>query len=220
MSDPDDESIEHLAAFEARFPLDAFEPIARTLGKNVDQASLSALRHWLLPYFDFYADSTGKEPSRAERIQSLEAVRDAATTLLKFTAIGWLTRPTIEAVSNQQFTATVRRLAEEAQAGIQKLRKLGRTGRPAKNTGFRDLVPHLVHVYEHLTKTKAGKPYWLPDSRAYGGAFYLFAVAIWRCIRDCLPEARNALPKSKMALAEELKDHWSKDHNAKGEKVL
>jgi hypothetical protein len=67
-------------------------------------------------------------------------------------------------------------------------------------------------------KKNAGKPYWLPDSRVYGGDFYRFAVAIWQCLRDWLPEVRNALPKTEQALAEELRDHWPKERVEAGKR--
>src|SRR5262249_11032127 len=97
-------------------------------------------------------------------------------------------------------------------AQIQLLSRLGRTGRPAKNAAFRELTPELVRIYEHLAETKAKRPNWRGDSGLYGGAFYDFAVAVWRCLYDCLPEVRDALPTTTAALAEELKNHWPKKH--------
>jgi hypothetical protein len=219
MSDPDgdDEWIKDRIAFEALFPPEAFRPIAHALGKSAEPQNLKALRNWLLPYFDLFSSGTGKEPSRAERLKSLVEFRDAARTLLdpvlrRRLGILWLTRDALGAASDQQFKATLQRLADQANAAIEKLSKLGRTGPPKKNAAFRELAPELVYIYERITEQPAGKPYWLPDSRAYGGAFYEFAVEVWRCLFDRLPKARNILPKTEAALAEELKRHWPKEH--------
>jgi len=220
MSDPDgdDEWIEHRLALEARFPPEAFKPIANALGKSVVPRSLETLQNWLLHDFDRFRAATGKGPSRAERIKSLEELRDAATTLLASVGVLglWWGLGLVEATADGQFKATVQRLADAADAEIRCLSRLGRTGRPAKNAAFRELTPELVHIYEHIAQKKAGKPYWLPDSRAYGGEFHRFAVAVWRCLYDHLPEVRNALPKTEGALAKELQAHWPKEDTAAG----
>ena len=216
----DDEAIREWVALEARFPLEALKPIACALGKSAVPRSLEALQGWLLPYFDLFPSGTNKEPSRAERKKSLEELRDAATTLLTFAGVRgfrWgLPWALIMATADGQFEATVQQLADEADAQIRHLSGLGRTGRPAKNAAFRELTPELVHIYEHVAEKKAGKPYWLPDSRAYGGEFHRFAVAVWRCLCNQLPEVRNALPKTEEALAQELQAHWPKEDTATG----
>jgi hypothetical protein len=223
MSDPegDDEWIKDRIAFEARFPLEAFEPIAQALGKSAEPKSLEELRGWLLPYFDLFLSGTGIEPSREERKKSLVELRDAARTLLKSVllksvGIGGLgldlTWGLVKAARDQQFKATVQRLADEADTQIQKLSKLGRTGRPTKNAAFRELTPELIRIFEHLGNTEAKKPNWRGDSGMYGStsAFYDFAVTVWRCLYLYLPEVRGALPASEAALAMELKNHWPK----------
>jgi hypothetical protein len=207
-------------AFEARFPLEAFKPIALSLGKSKTPRSLKALRDWLLPYFDLFSSGTGREPPRAERIRSWVQLRDAARTLLASVGVGglWmeLTWGVAEAAKDQQFRGTLQRLAQEAEARVQHLSQLGRTGRPARNATFREHTPELIRIYEHITGKEAGRPYWLPDSRAYGGEFYRFSVAVWGCLRDHLPEARNALPTSEGALAEELRNNWPREDTASG----
>jgi hypothetical protein len=220
MPDEDDEAIREQIAFEARFPLEAFKPIACALGRSAEPQSLKALQGWLLPYFDLYVCGTGTGPSRAERRKSLEELRGAATTLIASVGVRglWLELPwdLVEATADGQFKATVQRLAEEADAQIQHLSRLGRTGRPAKNAAFREMTPELVRIYEHIARREAGKPYWLPDSRTYGGEFYRFAVAVCGCLRDCLPDVPNALPTTDGALAQELQDHWPKEDAATG----
>ena len=95
--DRDDEAWQaEMADFEARFPLEAFEPIAKALGKSTEQQSLEALRSWLLPYFDLFRSRSVKEPFRAERMKSLIELREAARTLLKSVRVGgglWLELP-------------------------------------------------------------------------------------------------------------------------------
>jgi hypothetical protein len=200
----------------ARFPLEAFEPIAKALGKRATPQNLEALRSWLRPYFDLWPSNTTEEPSREERKKSFVELREAATTLLKSVRVGgglWRELPVnvVMAAWDQQFEATVQGLADAADRRIKELSELGRTGRPAKNATFRELTPELVHAYEHLVNGKAKKPSWRGDSGMYGGAFYDFAVAVWRCLHLHLPEVRGALPASEAALAEELKNHWPKD---------
>jgi hypothetical protein len=65
-----DEAMGEKIAFEARFQLEAFKPIALALGKSDTPKSLGALRDWLLPYFDLFISRTGREPRRAEQIRS------------------------------------------------------------------------------------------------------------------------------------------------------
>jgi hypothetical protein len=207
-------------AFRARFPVKAFIPIALALGKSAEPESLQALREWLLPYFDLFHNSTGKNPSRDKRLKAMIKLRDAATTLLASVAPGSvasmnLSWKTLWAARDRQFKAIVERLANEADEQFNKLSKLGRTGPPVKNAAFRELTPGLVHIYEHLAD-KAKKPNWRGNSGMYGSDFYDFAVAVWRCLYDCLPEVRRALPRSEGALAQELKNHWPKDRATTG----
>lgn len=218
--DADEAAIREQIAFYARFPLEAFEPIAHALGKSVRPQSLEAARDWLLPCFDFAfggrGKSRGKKRTRDDQIKTLVKLRDAATTLLKSGLWRHLPLDVVEAASDRQFKATLERLADAAQAQIDMLSRPGRSGRPAKNAAFRELAQDLVRIYEHIAQKKAGKPYWLPDSRTYGGHFYRFAVAIWRCLHDCLPEVRGYLPETEGALAEELRNRWPKEDTSTG----
>ena len=65
-----------------------------------------------------------------------------------------------------------------------------------------------VRVYEHVTRERAKKPYWLGDTGAYGGAFYQFALTVWDCLYARIPEVRACLSASDQALAQELQNHW------------
>jgi hypothetical protein len=225
MSDPDgdDEWIEDRIAFEARFPLEAFEPIAKALGKSTEQRSLEALRSWLLPDFNlFYMSCVGIEPSRNDRLNGLKELRDAAAVVNASLRPGGIRKDLpwdLLKAANAQFRGLVERLGQAADAEAQRLAATpSRRGRPP-NLAFRELACELVRVYERVTGHEAVKPHWLRDSRMYGSEFYSFAVAVWGCLRDGLPEAQCALPKSKGALAEALQDHWPKDRTATGGKV-
>ncbi|HKM71337.1 MAG TPA: hypothetical protein VJX94_15005 [Stellaceae bacterium] len=225
MSDPDgdDEWIKDRIAFEARFPLAAFEPIAKALRKSTGPRSLQALRGWLLPHFYFlHLNCTGNEPTRDERIKGLIKLREAATTLISSAGIGgiWmeLTGGVLKAAWDGQFKATVQRLADEADEQIRKLSKPDRGGRPSKDA-FRQLSSDLVRVYEGLKGEPARKPHWIAGS-VYGGDFFEFAEAVWCCLRTHLPDVQNELPGTASALGDGLRRNWVSIRKQAGEKPL
>jgi len=60
------DEIADLEAFEARFPLEAFEDIARALGVSTERPSLEVLRQWLREDFSWFCSSrVGDKSSRA-----------------------------------------------------------------------------------------------------------------------------------------------------------
>ena len=66
------------AAFETRFPPEAFEPIARALNVPPTPESISAIRGWLMPYLEqSFSGDVVKEPTVAERRKELTRLRDA-----------------------------------------------------------------------------------------------------------------------------------------------
>jgi hypothetical protein len=226
------EVLEQLAAeqatFEALFPPEAFTGIAKALKVRPRPENLSRLRGRLLPEF-YYLHSTAlnNEPTRKEQIDQLQKVYEAASTLhsclTAFNSI-WLEwnlpiglfapdEGVAEGVTDP-FIATLQQLAEAAASSAEKLASKGsRRGRPAKNIPFRQLTPHLVRIYEFVRKEPAECPYWLPDSHGYGGKgnFHRFALAVWRCLHDHLPDtARDAIPSTEGGLAQELIKHWPK----------
>jgi hypothetical protein len=223
--DADEEAFREMAAFEAQFPLEAFAGVAEALRVAPEPEALSTLRLWLLPeFYFFFVTCPGGEPSRDERIGQLEKLRDAATALLKYARItGGLTRTLREAAAgttrDDQFKATVQRLAGEADEKIQRLRSSrGRAGRPRKDA-FRQLAADLVRVYEKMIGEEAREPQWKGGSR-YGGDFYEFLVAVERCLRTSLPEVRDELPVSSGAIGDGLRRHWASIREMAGEKSL
>jgi hypothetical protein len=190
---------------EARFPPEAFEPIACALGKSVERPSVEALRGWLLPDFcAFYASCTTDKAIRTRRERELTKRSKAAVALLSSLQSGWsLDQPRIlrDIPFRAQFVETLSELADPE--GARPCRRY----RP-KDAFRNDLTPGLIWVYEHVTGERAKRPYWLGDSRAYGGAFYRFARAVWTCLHAHLPEIRTCLSASEDALAQELQNHW------------
>src|SRR5262249_47034277 len=83
-------------AIEARFTSEAFAGVARALGLPLDPQTLSKLKRFLIDPLHFFYDSCGDKPSRAERIEGLSKLRDAARILLRGHALG-LTLETWEA---------------------------------------------------------------------------------------------------------------------------
>jgi hypothetical protein len=202
-----------MAAFRARLPPEAFEPIAVALGKSTVPQSLNAVREWLLQDFYFFHSSCTADPrARTKRERELMRRSKAAAALLASIKPGSLPgklRDVFDEPFRRRFMAVLEKLADPA--GIRA------RGRHRPKDAFRnDLAPGLVWVYEHITGEKARKPHWLPDSRAYGGAFYRFACAVRRCLYDRLPEVRAALSKTDDALAQELQDHWPDSGTATG----
>ena len=113
------------------------------------------------------------------------------------------------------FIVTLRLLADTAPGRIETIAsEKSRRGRPAKNAPFRGLTPLLIRMYKFIREEPAECPYYLPDSGVYGskGSFYPFARAVWRCLRQKLPaDARDAIPSTEPALAQELRKHWPQD---------
>jgi hypothetical protein len=190
---------------EARFPPEAFEPIACALEKSVERPSVEALRGWLLPDFcAFYASCTTDKGFRTRRVRELTKRSKAAMALLSSLQSGWsLDQPRNlrDAPFREKFIETLDELADPAGA-------MSRRRYRPKDAFRNDLTPGLIWVFEHVTGKRAKKPYWLGDSRAYGGAFYRFARAVRACLYARLPEVRTCLSASDDALAQELKDHW------------
>jgi hypothetical protein len=212
-------------AFEARFPPEAFTGIAKALKARPTPENLSWLRERFLPEFYYIFEGVShKQPTRQERISRLNKVQHAASILhwaLTSSDGVWLdlmlfTRPGESFTANgQQFAADARRLADIATNIVEELSsRQSHRGRPSKNAPFRELTPSLVRIYKFIRKEPASSPYWLPDSRVYGGKglFFPFAVAVWRCLRENLPpKARHTIPSSKDALAQELRKYWRED---------
>jgi hypothetical protein len=217
------------ATFDERFPPEAFTGIAKALKVRPTPENLSRLRGRLLPeFYHLHSTALNNEPTRKEQIDQLQKVHEAASTLHScLTAFNriWLElnlpinlfapdEGVAEGVTDP-FIATLQQLAEATASRAEKLASKGsRRGRPAKNIPFRQLTPDLVRFYEFFRKEPAEPPYWLPDSRGYGGKgnFYRFALAVWRCLQDNLPDnALAVIPPTEFGLAEELRKHWPKD---------
>jgi hypothetical protein len=204
--DPEEEAYrERMAAFEARLPLEAFEPIAVGLQKSTDPQSLNALRGWLLEDFYLFCSGRTENPrTRIKRKRDMTKRSKAAAALLASIKGGSFHHRLPDVFDEpfwMRFTAVLERWANPAS-----IRPRGR--RRPLDPFRKDLVPSLIWVYEHITRERAGKPYWLPDSGVYGGKFYRFACAVRHCLHDCVPEVRTGLPSSDGALAQELQDHW------------
>jgi hypothetical protein len=199
--------------------------VAEALRSAPEPQVLSTLRSWLLPeFYFFFLSCAGEEPTREEKIGQLEKQRDAATALLRSIRItGGLTRTLREvadgtgAEKREEFRATLKRLADEADEKIQRLRtSSGQAGRPPKNA-FRQLAADLARVYKRLTGEEAKQPQWKGGSK-YGGEFYDFMIAVERCLRTCLPEVRDELPKSSSAVGDGLRKKWTSIRKMAGEK--
>jgi hypothetical protein len=217
MSDPDagDEAARDgplRAKLETCLPPEAFEPIARTLGKSVERPSLEALRAWLLEdFYSFYLSCTADRSTRTKWERERTKRHKAAATLHSSLESGLLVldmpRVLLEQAFHEKFMGALGTLARPPR----------RRGRYRRLDAFRyDLVPGLIWVYEHITRETAKIPRWYERHRAYGGAFYRFACAVRECLYHRLPEARAALPTTNGALAQELQDHWPKDNTTAG----
>ena len=213
-------AMEHRFAFEARFPLEAFEPVAHALNTTITPENLQAIRGWLMPSLhQSFSGSVFKEPSHKARIAKLRKLRDALA-LLRDALSGsifdspWTVRDLIDV--GDKLPATLNRLYRGVEKSLRELEATpARRGRRPK-TEFRDFAQELIWVYEKMTGRTAIKPYWLGDSRIYGGEFYRFAVAVWRCIGIYVPEVKKALPPTDGALAQALQDHWPKGNGITG----
>jgi hypothetical protein len=209
--DAEEEAFREVAAFRARFPLEAFAGVAEALRLAPEPQVLSTLRNWLLPeFYFFFINCPGEEPTREERIGQLEVMRHAATALLRSIRItGGLTRTLREvadgagAEKREEFRATLKQLAGEADAKIQRLRSSrGRAGRPRKDA-FRHLSADLIRVYENLTRKVVQEADW--------ESFYRFATAAGRCLRTCVREVDAELPNSSRAMREGLREVWNSE---------
>lgn len=228
MSDGDDEAfqaeIAEREAFEARFPPEAFKPIARALKTSLTPENLATIRGWLMPYLDqSFSGNVVKKTTVPERRRELKRLGDALDLVwrasrrwhgaasLPWTLVGDLGNDVPE-----QFAATVQRLHRRVGEQLRDLEARPTRRGPKPKTTFRDFAPDLVWVYERLTGEEAKKPYWLNDSGIYGGDFYRFAVAVWECVRECVPQFKAELPQSEGALAQELQDHWPREDTEAG----
>ena len=205
-------------AFEARFPPEAFGPIFQALNVEPTPENRFAILDCLEQSF---SGKPVKKPSVAERRKELKGLRDALALVLRAAHrppgaafLPWTLGDLVD--KKEKFAATLQRLHRGVAEQLRKLEvKPARRG-PKPKTIFRDFTPDLVWVYEKLTGEEAKKPYWLDDSARYGGAFYLFAVAVWECLRERLPQLKDALPDSEVAVAQELRRHWPSEGTTAG----
>jgi len=215
--------------FEARFPPEAFAGVARALGWLPDPAALASLRCSLIEPFLFFYESYRGEPSRVEQIKGLSKLRSAARTLLRLDRVEgstWtaLTRQTYRASWNEQFRATLRRVADEADQGVRRYRSSrGKSGRPRKEA-FWQLTANLIRVFERETSREAERPNWAGGNN-YTGKFYEFVAAVERCLRtgfsqgqDPEREVLDQLPDSPGAVGDGLRKHWAEIRRMAGEK--
>ena len=228
MSDSGSEEAERQAdaereAFEARFPPEAFEPIAEALNVAPTPENISAIRGWLMPCLEqSFSGKVVKKPIVPERRKELRRLHDALAQVWRASRRGhgaaslpW----TVGDLGNdvpEQFAATVQRLHRRVGEQLRDLEARPARRGPKPKTTFRDFAPDLVWVYERLTGEEAKKPYWLDDSGICGGDFYRFAVAVWECVRECVPQFKAGLPQSEGALAQELQDHWPREDTRAG----
>lgn len=194
---------------ETCLPPEAFEPIARALGKSVERPSLEALQDWLREdFYSFYLSCTADRSTRAKWVRELTKRREAAATLLSSLQSGSLLlhepRVLVDSAFREKLIGVLETLGRPAK----------RRGRHRRLDAFRtDLTPGLIWVYEHITRKRAKKPHWLGYRGAYGGDFYHFACAVRECLYQRIPEMRAALPSTNDALGQELQNHWPKDRN-------
>jgi hypothetical protein len=200
-------------AFAARFPPEAFVPIVGALNVAATVENVSAIRGWLMDCLEgSFSGRPVKARSVVERRKELMRLHDALALVSRVigTSFRW-TLGEITGGEDEKFVAMLQRLRRRVEEDLHKLEATPARRGPKPKTTFRDFAPDLVWAYERLTGEVAKKPYWLPDSGQYGGPFYLFAVTVWECVRECLPQWKDALPVSEIALAEELREHWPKD---------
>jgi hypothetical protein len=165
-------------------------------------------------FYTFYASCLGKRPSAAAEAARLRELRDAAKLLASadglFCTPLWL----IGDPECEQFFATATRLASFWDAEVERLSS--RVGRP-RHAAFHDLIAELILVYERLTRRRAKKPWAQRSKPGYGGDFYEFAVAVWRCLKKRIPEVRHIIPASESAVAEALRSYWPRPTKSRGE---
>jgi hypothetical protein len=205
-------------AFMRRFSPTSFEGVAGALRMPADEQHLLRLGRALWSrFYDFYETCSEKRPSRAAVADRVRALRDAANLLASsHGARLWLwTLPEIGEAEEEIFFATAKRLASLWDEQLGRLSSPARAGR-RRHSAFHDLIADLVPVYERLTNKSAKRPGVLRSKggcgskRRYGGPFYEFTVAIWRCVRRHIPEACHIIPASEDAVAEALRNHWPK----------
>jgi hypothetical protein len=210
-------------AFEAHFQPEAFKPALQALGFSPTSENLGTIRDWLMPCLDqWFSGSVVKKPSRAERITKMKKLRDALALVRDAShprdiaaSLPW-TLGDVSSGADEDFVATVRRLHQGVEQRLHDLAATpDRRGRRSKNT-FRDFIPDLIWVYEGVTAREARKPHWLRHSGIFGGDFYRFAVAVWECLRQRLPQFKDALPDSEGALGQSLRKHWPKRTRLQG----
>jgi hypothetical protein len=202
-------------AFEACFPPEAFGPIALALSVAPTPQNISVIRGWLIPFLEeSFSGDVVKEPTVTERKKELTRLRDALALVWRASGtrhgaatLSWSLGDLRDGVP-EKFAATLQRLRRGVEGRLRELSATPVRRGPKPKTTFRDFTPDLVRLYNGMTGKEAKKPYWLDNSGIYGGDFYLFAVEVWKCLRERVPQVKHALPSSEGALAQELQDHW------------
>jgi hypothetical protein len=201
------DEIVDLEAFEAQFKQDDFAGVAEALGLPPDPETLAWLRSLLLPEFRFFvATCPGEKVSREERIDRAKKLRDAAATLDNLLGPGGARsglprRFWASGVMTDQFRDTLRVLAREADAQVQRLRSSppGQGGRPPKSAA-RQLGVDLIRVFEKLTQKRAKDLEF--------NEFYRFAAAAFQCLAVSVPGTNSAFP-ALSALPAALRESWT-----------
>jgi hypothetical protein len=227
MSDSDSEEAERQAdaereAFEACFPPKAFEPIVRALNVPPTPENISAIRGWLMPYLEqSFSRNVVKEPSVTERRKELTRLRDALALVWHASrrrhgsaSLPWTLGDLGDGVP-ENFVAVLQRLHRRVDEQLHELEAVPARRGPKPRTTFRDSTPDLIWLYEKMAGKEAKKPQWLVGN-IYSGEFYSFSVAVWGCLREHLPQLKDALPGSEGALAQQLQDHWPKEGTKTG----
>jgi hypothetical protein len=202
------DEIADLEAFEARFPADAFEAAAEVLGIAEDPEAQARLRYCLLPEFRFFlANCSGEKLTREERMKRLKFLRDAATALQVSLGPGGarllLPRKFLgPELLSDQFRATLRSLADEADKQLLRLRSSrGKSGRPPKDA-IRQLGKDLIRVFRNV-KDEADELNW--------ENFHRFASAACHCLRSRFPEVNGEFPKTPRDMRETLREVWNSE---------
>lgn len=227
MSDSDSEEAERQAdaereAFEACFPPKAFEPIVRALKVPPTPENISAIRGWLMPYLEqSFSGDVVKEPSVTERRKELTRLRDALALVWHASrrrhgsaSLPWTLGDLGDGVP-ENFVAALQRLHRRVDEQLHELEAVPARRGPKPKTTFRDFTPDLIWLYEKMAGKEAKKPQWLVGN-IYSGEFYSFSVAVWKCLRERLPQLKDPLPDSEGALAQQLQDHWPKEGTKTG----
>jgi hypothetical protein len=210
------------AAFETRFPPEAFEPIARALNVPPTPENISAIRGWLMPDLEqSFSGKVVKEPTVPERRKELRRLRDALAMVWHAShrqhgsaSLPWTLRDLGDGVP-ENLVAVLQRLHRRVDEQLRELEAVPARRGPKPKTTFRDFTPDLIWLYEKMAGKEAKKPQWLVGN-IYSGEFYSFSVAVWKCLRERLPQLKDALPDSEGALAQQLQDHWPKEGTKAG----